>query len=142
MQQFEVQQRVERELKTPTAIFDAAQFANGTFLSGHLTSGLSLVSVASPVKLRLLNISMFNKDVGFVSLEFRDGSVTGNLVSGPFKVLGDSEKRISYDECLGQYFTSGIHICHTSGFSHSATPVSNGIVVGVSFLKDVLEPVT
>ena len=139
-EEIEIKKRVERELRTEIDVFQAAKFSTGIFTSAHVASGLSLVSVVSPTNIRPLNLELFNQDAGWIEVEFRDGGLDGGRVLGPYVLNARSERRLSYDELIGRYFTSGIHMTFISGYT--ATPLSSGIKVNVSHVKEVTEPIT
>ena len=139
-QEIELKQKSERSLVTPIDIFQAAKFSTGIFTSGHVASGLSLVSVVSPTNIRPLNLELFNQDAGWIEVEFRNGGLDGGRVLGPYVLNARSERRLSYDEVVGRYFTSGIHMTFLSGYT--ATPLSAGIKVNISYIKEVTEPLT
>ena len=139
-EEIEIKKRVERELRTEIDVFQAAKFSTGIFTNAHIASGLSLVSVVSPTNIRPVNLELFNQDAGWIEVEFRDGGLDGERVLGPYVLNARSERRLSYDELIGRYFTSGIHMTFIAGYT--ATPLPNGIKVNVSYVKEVTEPIT
>ncbi|MCL0059604.1 hypothetical protein M1O20_03840 [Dehalococcoidia bacterium] len=137
-QETEIKKQVERELKTEIDVFQAAKFSAGILTSAHVASGLDLVSVASPTKLRVLNLEAYNAEPGWIQLEFRDGGLDGGRVLGPYTLNARSERRIGYHDLLGRHFLSGICVAFLSGYT--TLPLSTGVKINVSYLREVLEP--
>lgn len=124
---------VDRDLKTPIDLFRAAGFATGAALSAHVASGLLLKQVSSEVKIRPLNIEMYNRNANWVCIEYRDGGMSGGRVLGPYVINTTSERRIGYDEIVGAYFTSGAYMCVISG------AVSQGVVGSIRYVQEALD---
>lgn len=123
-------------LQTPVDINRAADFSVGTLNSGAQASGQGLVifQVSSPVRVRILNLEMFNAEPGWIEVEFRDGISTGGRVLGPYSLLPRSRTPIPYEELVGRYFTSAIYGIVLSGYT--AQPLSNGVLVKLSRWND------
>lgn len=135
----ELQKVVGRELKTEIDIFQAAEFATGTLT--ELPVNLATVTVPGITRLRLLNMEISNGEVGWVEIEFRDGTAVGTpRVLGPYTINGKSERRLGYQDLLGRYCDTAISIHIVT--SHAPTPLTIGLKVNVSFLREALEPLT
>ena len=139
-QQIELKQKSERSLVTPIDVFQAGEFATGVLTSGHIASGINLVGVVSDVRLRLLNLEIYNHEPGWLEICLKDGKIDGPHVAGPYHILGQTGIRIHGDELVGRFCTSGIHGVFLSGYT--AQPLSTGVRLTVSFVKDVIGPVT
>lgn len=141
MAETEIKLRRGFDLVTPLDKFQGGEYASAVFTSGHLASGLTLVSGVAGMRQRLINAHFYNRDSGFITLELRDGGPSGPLVAGPFKIMAYSEKVVPYDQIFGRYATSSLFVCHTSGQSFSDLPVSNGVVVDVGFVREATIPI-
>mgnify|MGYP001564098837 CR=1 FL=1 len=132
----------DRKLITPLEVERGATFAIGSIISGAVASnnipvasgGGLLYQVSSPVKVRMLGLEMFNREVGWIELELRDGGETGGRVLGPYSLGGRAGVSKSKDDLIGAYFTSSVHAVVLSGFA--AQPLSNGIRVNLRFVLD------
>lgn len=140
--EFQEKRLVGRELLTPLDLFRAAEQSVATLNSGATQSGTLagsgggiIFQVSSPVKARLLGLDMFNQEVGWIEVEFRDGHFGGSRVAGPYKLDGRIGVNIPYWELQGKVFTSGIYGVVLSGWT--ALPLSNGIKVNCAM---ILEP--
>lgn len=121
-----------RELLTPMEVFRASDFRVGTIESGaHLSGrGLTLYQVSSPVKVKLLNVELFNAEAGWIEVEFRDGGFQGGRVLGPYRLNLYSNLRLPYEDVLGRTFTSSIYAMIRSGYT--ANPINSGFGVLVN----------
>lgn len=133
----------DRKLVTPLEIERGASFFTGNIISGAVASnnipvlsgGGLLYQVSSPVRVRMLGLEMFNREIGWLEIEFRDGGETGGRVLGPYTLNGRASVTKSRDDLIGAYFTSSIHAVILSGYA--AQPLSNGVRAN---LRYVLEP--
>ena len=133
----------DRKLVTQLDEIRGSDFRTALLISGAVTSnsrdvlsgGGRIYQVSSPVKVRMLNLEMFNQENGWLEIEFRDGGEMGGRVLGPYVVQGRNEKRLSYDEMRGRYFTSSVHAVVLSGWQ-SEPLTSNGVKVNMSFVAE------
>lgn len=142
MQPREVAQKFlgpDRNLRYAMDTFRGARFAAHAsgILSGGTVSGggLTLYQVSSQVTVRLLNVEVWNREAGWIEVEFRDGGFAGGRVLGPMKVNPRDRLELSTEQVLGRTFTSSIYVMVLSGYA--AQPLSNGVLVNAGF---VLEP--
>lgn len=134
----------DRKLVSPLDDLRGGDFHVGTIISGAvlsnnldiLSGGGDLYSVvaSSVIRVRLLNIEMFNNEPGWIEVEFRDGMWTGGRVAGPYHLLPLSRQAVPENELKGRYVTSGIFVAVLSGYA--AQPLSNGIKVNVGVVHD------
>lgn len=133
----------DRRLTTPLEVFRGADFRAALIISGAVASnnldvlsgGGRIYQVSSPVKVRMLNLEVWNNEAGWLEVEFRDGGSNGGRVLGPYKV--DSRSRFSQvgEDLMGRSFTSSIHFQVLSGWT--AQPLSNdGVKVAVGWVAD------
>ena len=134
-QQIELKQKSERSLVTPIDQFQAATFDSGVFTSGHIASGLTLTQVASPVKLRPLNLELYNSEPGWIELSLKDGKIDGAHVLGPYRIQSFSEKRLERDALIGRFFTSSICTAFVAGYT--AQPLSTGVRITLKIVYGV-----
>ena len=129
------QQRVmgqDRALVTPIDRFKASTFLDA-ILSGtdSYVSGQSLLTVAASnvVRIRPLNFHFQNRETTHMTVLFRDGTVTGGRVVGPFILNPLQDRTIPYDELEGRYFASGIYALVLSGVYSAGIQVNAGYVL-------------
>lgn len=126
----------DRALVTPIDRFKASTFLDA-ILSGasNYTSGQSLLTVAASnvVRIRPLNFHFQNRETSHMTVLFRDGSITGDRVAGPFILNPTQDRRVPYEDVEGRYFTSGIYAVVLSG------TFSAGIEVNIGFVLDALD---
>ena len=135
----------DRELVLPVDQFRASDFRAGLIISGAVASNqldvlsgggrLYAVTTSSVVRVRPLNLELWNNEAGWVEVEVRDGGTNGGRVLGPYLLTSRSEKRIPAEDLQGKNFTSSVHLQVLSGWV--AQPLSNGLKVNLGF---VLEP--
>lgn len=129
---------LQRSLVMPVDLDRGTDMFRGIATSGHNLSGsdltlLSTLSNTGPGRIRLVNLDMYNYDVNWVLVEYRDGSRAGVRIAGPYKILAGGEKRITEEELRGRYAVSGITLIVVSG--SAASPLSSGLsIVGAYFL--------
>ena len=138
---------LNRDLVTPIDELRAAEFAVGTVISGGIVSNaldilsgggrLRDVATSNQVRIRPLNLEVFNQEGGWLELEFRDGFTTGSRVLGPYYIQARSGIKRNRDELIGRYFTSGIFVQVLSGWA--AQPLSTGVKVNISFVEEPLD---
>lgn len=123
-----------RQLVAPIDLFRAANFTRN-ILSGanNYTSGQSLVTVtaSSVVRIKPVMVHIQNRETTHMTILFRDGSITGTVVAGPYFVTPLSERSVTADQMLGLRFVSGIYAVVISG------AFSAGIQTAIGY---VLEP--
>lgn len=125
----------DRKLVTPMDVFIGAIPAQGRLLSGGAVSGggLNLLIVSSPSNLRLVNMHLFNREGGWLEIQFRDGNSIGDIKMGPYRLQAYSERQLPYEQVVGRYFTSSIYVEVRSGWT--SQPLSNGVDIDVSVVK-------
>lgn len=122
-----------RQLVTALDVLRASEFVNA-LLSGTAAytggSGVLLFSgvLSSIVAIRPVNIHLHNRETSHVTVLFRDGSVTGGIVAGPYIVNPSQGRDIAYDELLGRRFLSGIFAAVISGTFGQGTDVNIGYI--------------
>ena len=125
----------DRQLVTKLDEFRASRSV-AALLSGAntYTSGLAVLSVtaSSVVRVRLLNIHLHNREPAHMTVLFRDGSVTGAIVAGPFRINPTQGFTVPIEELQGRYMVSGIYALVLSG------TFAQGIDTDIGYL---LEPV-
>lgn len=126
----------DRKLVTPLDVFQGAEYFDGNIISGGTVSGggLSLKVVSSPVRIRLLNLSIFNNEGGWLEVQFRDGGAAGGRVLGPYRVNAYTGVPIPGDQLVGRYFTSSIYAEVRSGWT--AQPLSNGVNINAGAIQE------
>lgn len=134
----------DRRLVSPLDDLRGGDFRVGTLISGAVVSNaLSILSgggqlynvvASSVVKMRLLNIEMFNNEPGWIEVEFRDGIWTGGRVAGPYHLLPLTGTTIPENALKGRHFTSGIFVAVLSGYA--AQPLSNGVKINIGVVHD------
>ena len=124
----------DRQIVTEIDLFRASTFTQ-VILSGanNYTSGQTVLNVtaSSIVIMRPLNIHFQNRETAMMTVVFRDGSITGGIVAGPYVVNGQQDRTIEYAKLMGRRFLSGIYAVVLSG------AFSQGIVLNIGY---VLEP--
>ena len=133
----------DRNLVTPMDVFRGSRFVAASLISGAavsnnldvLSGGGRMFQVSSPVRARVLNLEVSNREPGWLEVEFRDGGAAGGRVLGPYRIDALADRRLGVDDLIGRYFTSSIHGLVRSGYT--AQPLSNGVLVNLSF---ILEP--
>ena len=127
----------DRQLVTPLDTVRAAEFFVGSLASGaHLSAGgLTLKAVSSPVRIRPLNVEVYNTESVWYELEFRDGGFLGGRVLGPYRVNAYSEKFLDTPQLAGHYFTSSVYVMALSGGAATMTSGA-GIRVNMGVLQD------
>lgn len=133
----------DRKLVTPLEVFRGADFRAVLIISGAVVSnnldvlsgGGRIYQVSSPVKVRMLNLEVWNNEAGWLEIEFRDGGSNGGRVLGPYKV--DTRSRFSQggEDLIGRSFTSSIHFQVLSGWTGQPLS-SDGVKVSVGFVAD------
>ena len=115
-------------------LFRAAEFVQDV-LSGasNYTSGFTMLSgvVSNVARIRLLNIHFQNRETAAMTVVYRDGSITGTIVAGPFIINPTSDRTIPKENLDGRYFLSGVYAVVLSG------TFSAGIVNNIGF---IIEP--
>lgn len=103
-------------------------------LSGanNYTSGQAVYSIvaSSVVRQRLLNVHFHNRETSHMTVVFRDGSISGTLLGGPWVVNPTTGRDIPYEELAGRRFLSGVYAVVISG------TFSAGIDVNVGYVLD------
>ena len=127
------------ELITPMDVFRAADFSTGSLVSGNITSGngLTLKAVSSQVKLRVVNLQMYNREGGWLEIAYYDGGRAGARVLGPYRIQAYSERSIPFAELQGRYFTSSVHVQALSGWT--GQPLSNGVDINISYVREATD---
>jgi len=123
----------DRQIVTSIDEFRASQFVQA-ILSGsntYGTSGQQLVTVAASnvVRGRILNIHMQNRETAHVTVQFRDGNISGGIIAGPFIINPISERPVKQEELLGRIFTSGINASVISGTYSAGVSVDIGYIL-------------
>lgn len=107
-----------RELVTPIDLLRGSDFTRAV-LSGanNYTSGQSLqtVAVSNVVAIRPILIHLQSRETTPMTVLFRDGSITGTVVAGPYVLNPIQERVIPTEQLLGMRFTSGIYAVVISG---------------------------
>ena len=120
-------------LVTPYDIFKASNFATDV-ISGanNYTSGYNFLSgtLSNVVRIRPINISFQNRETGAMTIVFRDGSITGAIVAGPFIVNATQDRSVVGDALLGRFFQSSIYAVVLSG------TFGQGIVTTIGYVLD------
>ena len=115
-------------------LFRASEFVQDV-LSGanNYTSGFTLLSgvVSNVARIRPLNIHFQNRETAAMTVVYRDGSITGTIVAGPYIVNPTQDRTIPKENLEGRYFLSGIYAVVISG------TFSAGIVNNIGF---IIEP--
>lgn len=126
----------DRKLITPMDKLRGADFSVGTVVSGATVSGgtLALYTVSSPVKVRILNLEIWNAEPGWLEIEFRDGGFGGGRVLGPYNLLPRAGLSKNENELAGRYFTSAVCVVVLSGYA--AQPLSNGVKINIGRLNE------
>lgn len=129
----------DRKLVTPIDVFRGGEYSVGTVVSGGTVSGggLNVYQVSSQVRVRILNIELYNREGGWVEIEFRDGHFGGSRVLGPWKLDSRTDRYISHEQTAGRYFTSSVHAVVISGWV--AQPLSNGIWVNIGRVNEPVD---
>lgn len=121
----------DRQLVTPVDLFKASTFLDD-ILSGsnNYTSGQSLLTVTASnvARIRVLNWHFQNRETTHMTVLFRDGSLTGTRVAGPYILNPTSERGIAYDFLQGRYFVSGVYAVVLSGTFSAGIEVNFGYV--------------
>ena len=90
-----------RQLVTPMDLFRAANFTRN-ILSGasNYTSGQSLLTVAASnvSRIKPVMVHIQNRETTHMTILFRDGSITGTVVAGPYFVTPLSEREVTEDK--------------------------------------------
>lgn len=141
---YQEKQLVGRELLTPINLLRAAEQTVATLISGAVQSGTFALSgggliyqVSSPVNVRLVGLDMFNREAGWLEVEFRDGGFGGDRVAGPYRLNPREEYHIPYWELLGKKFTSSVYGVVLSGWA--AQPLSNGVRVNIARVNEAID---
>lgn len=132
----------------PLDIVRGAAFAVASVLSGAVASNnlpplsgggrVYAIVTSSIVKARPLSIELWNKEAQWLEVEFRDGGTNGGRVLGPYNLLPRTGMSVPRENLYGRYFTSSIHLQILSG--PIAQPLSNGVLVNVSYVLDPQAP--
>jgi hypothetical protein len=108
----------DRQIVTHIDPLRASEFVS-TVLSGaaNYVSGFSILDIdaGNVARIRPVNIFMQNRETALAAVAFRDGSITGDIVAGPFTVNPAQDRTIGPDELQGRYFLSGIYPVVVSG---------------------------
>lgn len=124
----------DRAIVTQMDLFRASEFVSDV-LSGtnNYVSGFNLLSgVQSNVaRIRPIAISFQNRETAAMTVLYRDGSITGTIVAGPFIINPTSDRTIPEENLRGRYFLSSVYAVVISG------TFSAGIVNQFSF---IIEP--
>lgn len=134
----EIKELVGREWVSPINVFRASSSATGVAESGATgaaSGSLSLVDVPSSnlEMLRLINAEWHNREDNWVTVELRDGSVSGPRLAGPITINAQSRFVVKPDELLGRGALSGIDAVVISG------NVSQGVVATVAWASEPLD---
>ena len=123
----------DRAIVDQMDLFRASEFINDV-LSGasNYTSGFTLLSgvVSNVARIRLLNIHFQNRESAAMTVVYRDGSITGNIVAGPYIINPTQDRTIPKENLDGRYFLSGVYAVVISG------TFSAGIVNNIGFIVD------
>lgn len=128
------QQAIGRDRAIVTEIdqFRASEFV-GVRISGanNYTSGFSLLAmVASNVaRIRPMNIHMQNAETAAMTILFRDGSITGDIVAGPYILNPTQDRTITKDNLLGRFFLSAIYPVVISGTFAAGIQTNIGYII-------------
>ena len=123
----------DRAIVDQMDLFRASEFVQDV-LSGtnNYTSGFAMLAmVASNVaRIRLLNIHFQNRETAAMTVVYRDGSITGTIVAGPYIINPTQDRTIPKENLDGRYFLSGIYPVVISG------TFSAGIVNNIGYIID------
>lgn len=131
-------------LATEIDRFRASSSASATALSAHtiLTSaGVAIVTVgtSNQIRMKLENAQFRNQEPqSTLTLELRDGAITGNRLLGPFDVPPGQMVRFDAKEVFGRGATSSFLLQVLSG-TVGANPVSNGAIAVIGFTVERLD---
>ena len=124
----------DRAIVDQMDLFRAAEFVQDV-LSGanNYTSGFTILSgvLSNVARIKLLNIHFQNRETAAMTVVYRDGSITGTIVAGPFIINPTQDRTIPEENLRGRYFVSGIYAVVLSG------TFSAGIVNNVGY---IIEP--
>lgn len=131
-------------LGTPYDLFRASSSATGQAQSAHtiLTSaGVSLVAVgaSNQVRLKMLNLQLRNNQNQWLTVEIRDGLITGLRLFGPVTINPGSDLKFGPDDLMGRGATSAIIMQIVSGAVTGVTMVSGGVIATVGFVPERLD---
>ena len=117
----------DRAIVDQMDLFRASEFVQDV-LSGasNYTSGFTILSgvVSNVSRIRPLNIHFQNRETAAMTVVYRDGSITGTIVAGPYIVNPTSDRTIKKEDLDGRYFLSGVYAVVLSG-TYSAGIVNN-----------------
>lgn len=138
----------DRKLVIPMDEFRGGDFVVGTIISGAaLSNGRGLLSgggnvasvtTSSVIRIRPLNLELYNGEPGWVTVEFMDGSYVGGAVLGPYKVLPESRLPVPREDLVGRYFTSSIFAV-VSGWTPQCLTSGHGVKVKMGYVKEPLD---
>ena len=115
-------------------LFRASEFVQDV-LSGtnNYTSGFTILSgvLSNVARIRPLSIHFQNRETAAMTVVYRDGSITGTIVAGPYIINPTSDRTIPEENLRGRYFLSGVYAVVLSG------TFSAGIVNNIGY---IIEP--
>jgi hypothetical protein len=121
-----------RQLVTPMDELRASDFITG-LLSGanSYVSGITVLSgiTSNIVTIRPLQAHLHNRETSHMTIVFRDGSISGNIVMGPYILNPTQERDINQEQLRGRRFTSGIYAMVISGTFSTGIDYQMGYLV-------------
>ena len=124
----------DRTIVDQIDLLRASEFVSDV-LSGasNYTSGFALLAMvlSNVARIRPLNIHFQNRETSAMTVVYRDGSITGAIVAGPYIINPTQDRTIKKEDLEGRYFLSGIYPVVISG------TFSAGIVNNIGF---IIEP--
>jgi hypothetical protein len=125
---------LNRQYVTPLDIIRGSEFISGVFSgAASYVSGFSIYSgiASNIIKGRIQNVHFMNNESATATILFRDGSITGAIIGGPWQVNTIAERDVLPNMLRGMYFTSGLYMMVISGPTYS-----RGINYRVGWIQD------
>lgn len=136
---------VGREFLTQLDQFRAASNASATILSGQtiLTSAavdIVAVTLSNITRINPIGLHMVNQErAAWLTVEFRDGGFLGRRLLGPMTINPSSERWVDPAQLVGKNAYSSWAGVILSAGTGAGQPVSNGLIVNLSFVTEALD---